>query len=93
MIQCLACCLPPKEEAEAIIFDKADEAEAKETLQYEREQTTVKLDELKKARRACEDDQERARIDAQIEEADRRLDEIGHELDQAETPDGEDERQ
>jgi small conductance mechanosensitive channel len=85
--------LEDDDQAEAIIFDKADEAEAKETLQYEREQTTAKLEELKKARRDCKDDQERAGIDAQIEEAERRRDEIGHELEQAEAPDGEDERQ
>ncbi len=84
--------LQDDDEAEAIIFDKADEAEAKETLQYEGEQTIAKIEELKKARHDCKDDQERARVDAQIEEAERRRDEIAHELEQAEAPKGENER-
>ena len=44
--------LEDEKEAEAIIFDKADEAEAKEGLHYEREQTAAKIEELKKSRKA-----------------------------------------
>ena len=81
--------LEDDDQAEAIIFDKADEAEAKESLQHERERLTVKLEELQQARSDCEDDQQRAEIDAQIEAAERRSEEIAAEQKQAEASEAE----